>query len=111
VNSGKLRVLATLLPARSSLLPDVPTTSEAGMPELTAPTWQSLVAPPRTPKHIVDKLAREVAGALQDPETLAQLEKIGVMADFAGPAALDARIREESPLWSRFVRQSGIEAE
>jgi tripartite-type tricarboxylate transporter receptor subunit TctC len=111
VNSGKLRVLATLLPARSSLLPEVPTATEAGMPELTAPTWQSLVAPPRTPKEIVEKLAREVAEALKDPETLAQFAKIGVLAEFAGPAALEARIRQESPEWSRFVKQNGIEPE
>ncbi len=111
VNAGKLRVLATLLPARSSLLPDVPTTVEAGMPELTAPTWQSLVAPPRTPKDIVEKLAREVAEALKDPQTLEQFAKIGVMAEFAGPAALEARIREETPLWDRFVKQNGIEPE
>lgn len=111
VNSGKLRVLATLLPARSSLLPDVPTTGEAGMPELNAPTWQSLVAPPRTSREIVEKLASEVAEALKDPETLAQFAKIGVMAEFAGPAALEARIREETPVWARFVKQNGIEAE
>jgi tripartite-type tricarboxylate transporter receptor subunit TctC len=111
VKSGKLRVLATLLPARSTLLPDVPTATEAGMPELTAPTWQALVAPPRTPKEIVEKLAREVAEALKDPETLAQFDRIGVLAEFAGPAALEARIREESPIWGRFVKQNGIEAE
>jgi tripartite-type tricarboxylate transporter receptor subunit TctC len=111
VTSGKLRVLATLLPSRSNLLPDVPTATEAGMPELSAPTWQALVAPPRTPKEIVEKLAREVAEALKDPETLAQFGKIGVQAEFAGPAALEARIRDESPVWSRFVKQNGIEAE
>ena len=111
VKSGKLRVLATLLPARSALLPDVPTATEAGMPELSAPTWQALLAPPRTPKDIVGKLAQAVAEALRDPETLAQFEKIGVLAEFAGPAALEARIREESPAWGRFVKQNGIEPE
>jgi len=111
VKAGKLRVLATLLPARSGLLPDVPTASEAGMPELSAPTWQALVAPPRTPGAIVEKLAREVAEALKDPETIAQFDRIGVQAEFAGTAALEARIRDESPVWSRFVKQNGIEAE
>ena len=111
VKSGKLRVLATLLPARSKLLPDVPTATEAGMPELTAPTWQALVAPPRTPKEIVERLAREVAEALKDPETLAQFDGIGVLVEFAGPAALGTRVRDELPVWSRFVKQNGIEAE
>jgi tripartite-type tricarboxylate transporter receptor subunit TctC len=111
VKSGKLRVLATLLPARSGLLPEVPTAAEAGMPELSAPTWQALVAPPRTPKDVVDKLAHEVGEALRDPETTAQFAKIGVLAEFAGPAAFTARIREESPLWAGFVKQNGIEPE
>lgn len=111
VKSGKLRVLATLLPARSDLLPEVPTATESGMPELAAPTWQALLAPPRTPVEVVEKLAREVAEALKDPETLAQFAKIGVQSEFAGPAALDARIRGESGLWSRFVKQNGIEPE
>lgn len=111
VKTGKLRVLATLLPARSALLPDVPTAAEAGMPELSAPTWQALLAPPRTPKEVVERLAREVAEALKDPETLAQFGRIGVQAEFAGPAALEARIREEAPVWALFVKQNGIEAE
>lgn len=111
VNAGKLRVLATLLPARSALLPDVPTAAEAGMPELSAPTWQALLAPPRTPKEIVERLARELAESLKDPETLAQFGKIGVQPEFAGPAALEARIRTEMPAWSRFVKLNGIEAE
>ncbi|MDZ7651167.1 MAG: tripartite tricarboxylate transporter substrate-binding protein, partial [Burkholderiaceae bacterium] len=79
--------------------------------ELSVPTWQALLAPPRTPAPIVERLAREVADALNDPQTRAQLERIGVQPASAGPAALDARMRQDTPLWERFVRQNGIEAE
>jgi tripartite-type tricarboxylate transporter receptor subunit TctC len=111
VKSGKLRVLATLLPARSGLLPDVPTAAEAGMPELTAPTWQALLAPPGTPAAITERLAREVEAALQDADTRAQFERLGVLPEFTGPAALEARIRQEAPAWERFVRDNAIQAE
>ena len=111
VKAGKLRVLATLLPTRSALLPEVPTAAEAGMPELVVPTWQALLAPPRTSPEVIERMASEVQAALKDPETLAQLERLGVQPDWAGPAALGARIRQEAPQWERFVRQSGIEAE
>lgn len=111
VKAGKLRVLATLLPARSALLPDVPTAAEAGMPELSAPTWQALLAPPRTAANVVERLAGEVDRALKDPATLSQLERLGVQPDSLGPVGLQARITQEAPQWERFVRQSGIEAE
>ncbi len=111
VRAGKLRVLATLLDQRSPLLPEVPTAAEAGLPELAAPTWQALLAPPRTPAAIVERLAHEVAEAVNDAQTQAQLERIGVRPAAAGPAALEARIRQDRVLWERFVRQNGIEAE
>lgn len=111
VKSGKLRVLATLLPERSSLLPEVPTASEAGMPELAAPSWQALVAPPRTPAAIVERVAREVADVMKDAQTRAQLDRLGVQPEAIGPAGLAARIRDEAPQWERFVQQNGIEPE
>jgi tripartite-type tricarboxylate transporter receptor subunit TctC len=111
VKSGRLRVLATVLPARSKLLPEVPTAAEAGLAELSVPTWQALLAPPRTPAAVVERLAREVDTALKDPETLAQLDRLGVQPESLGPAALAARIAQEAPQWERFARQAGIEPE
>jgi tripartite-type tricarboxylate transporter receptor subunit TctC len=93
------------------LLPDVPTAAEAGMPELSAPTWQALLAPPRTAANVVERLSGEVDRALKDPATLSQLERLGVQPDSLGPVGLQARITQEAPQWERFVRQSGIEAE
>jgi tripartite-type tricarboxylate transporter receptor subunit TctC len=111
VTTGKLRVLATLLPARSALLPDVPTAAEAGMAELAAPTWQALLAPPKTPRAIVDRLGAEVAESLKDREVLAQFAKIGVAAEYAPPAVLAARIRDETSAWASFAADYGIEKE
>jgi tripartite-type tricarboxylate transporter receptor subunit TctC len=111
VATGRLRVLATVLESRSALLPDVPTAREAGMPELAVPTWQALLVPPRTPKAIAERLGKETAEALKDRETLAQFAKIGVEASYRDAAGLEALVREEAPVWERFVRENGIERE
>lgn len=111
VNGGRLRVIATLLPVRSPLLPDVPTVIEAGFPDIAVPSWQALVAPPKTPRPVIDRLSRAVETALRDPETLAQFERIGVQPLGSTPQALEALMREETGLWKRFVQEHGIEPE
>ncbi|MDH5263752.1 MAG: tripartite tricarboxylate transporter substrate binding protein [Betaproteobacteria bacterium] len=111
VKDGRLRVLAMLTPERSSLLPDVPTAAESGFQELAVPTWQALLAPPKTAREVIDRLARAVGKALRDPETLARLESIGVQPLGSTPQALDALMRDEQGLWARFVKEHGIEPE
>lgn len=111
VASGKLRVLATLMDSRVALLPDVPTAHEAGMPELSAPTWQALLLPPRAPAEVAARLSREAAESLQDPETLAQLRKLGVQPEYADAAVVVATIRAESPAWERFASEPGVARE
>jgi tripartite-type tricarboxylate transporter receptor subunit TctC len=111
VKAGRLRALATLLPARSSLLPDVPTAIEAGYPEVKVPAWQALFAPPHTSRDIANRLSRAVAEALVDPETIAQFDRIGVQPAGSTPERLEAMIREDQPAWNRFIRDNGIEAE
>jgi len=109
VQSGRLRALAVLTSQRSSLLPDVPTAVEAGMPGLSVPTWQGLVAPPKTPRAIAEKLSKSVNDALRDPETSSRLEKIGLLRTGTTPDELEALIRRDATLWSAFVRDTGIQ--
>ena len=111
VNGGRLRVVATLLPARSPLLPEVPTAAEAGFPELAVPTWQALLAPPKTPRAVIDPLSRAVQAALRDPATLAQLARIGVLPLGSSPQGLEALMREDAAVWMRFTREHRIEPE
>lgn len=111
VKDGRLRALATLTPERSSLLPGVPTAAESGFRELSVPSWQALLAPPKTEREAIDRLAKAVEKALRDPETLARLESIGVQPLGSTPQALEAIIREEQGLWAHFVKEHGVEAE
>lgn len=111
VKDGRLRVLATLTPERSPLLPDVPTAAESGFRDLAVPSWQALLAPPKTAREVIDRLAKAVEKALRDPETLARFEKIGVQPLGSTPQALEALMREELGLWARFVKEHGVEPE
>ena len=108
---GKLRLLAVLAPERSSLAPDVPTTAEAGFPNLVVPAWQSLLSPAGTPKAVTERLAREVETALRDPALRQQFEQIGMLVRGQGPDALAAAIARDTELWRTFVRENDVPQE
>lgn len=77
IRAGTLKALAWAAPKRSSVLPDVPTVAEVGLPELDASIWFGLMAPAGTPKDIRDKLARTLNAGLKSDELRGQLEKMG----------------------------------
>ncbi len=79
VRSGNIRALALAQPERSPVLPDVPTTIEAGLPAYQASGWNALFAPKGTPRDIVEKLSAAVNAALEDSATRAKLEGIGAV--------------------------------
>ena len=111
VKAGKLRMLATLLPQRSPAAPDVPTLSEAGVLNVTSPTWQAIFAPPKTPKNVADRLAKEVALALRDEKLRAQFEGQAVQGESSTPEALAVIVNEDIITWRRFVRENNIPQE
>jgi len=111
VKEGRLRALATLLPARSSLLPNVPTIAEAGMPQLSVVVWAGLFAPAKTPKDIVERLSREVNVILQRPEIRGQFEKQGLEPGGSTPGELAAFLKQQLIDWSGAARAAGLEPE
>ena len=109
--SGKLRVLATLLPARSTLLPDVPTLTEAGYAGVEVPTWQAVFAPARTPRAAIDRLAAELAAALADPALRTELERRSIHIQPATRAELGAVIAADQARWTALIAQYKLGAE
>jgi len=95
--SGKLRALAVTSPARSPVMPNVPTVSESGLKDFQAVYWLGIFAPSKTPQPIVDKLYREIKQSLDNPEIKAKLLEQGNVAQGLPPAefakALDADIQ------------------
>ncbi|OWW19342.1 Bug family tripartite tricarboxylate transporter substrate binding protein [Noviherbaspirillum denitrificans] len=109
--AGQLRLLAVLQSTRSPLAPDVPTLDEAGVPGVVLPSWQAVMAPPRTPSSIIALLAGALQQTLQDKDMRARLEKMAVHIEPLAPEQLAKQIEAEAGMWQRFVRDYDIPKE
>jgi len=107
VNTGRVHAVAVLAPKRSTTLPNVPTTAEAGMPGLESSAWFALLAPHGTPKAVVNKLNAEVNKLLNDPAFRKRIVEVGV-EPMGGTPQDCARYRDsEMKKWARVVQVSG----
>ena len=111
IQGGKLRALAVTSKARVQVLPDVPTFRELGRPELEVYSWAGFFAPKGTPRPIVDKLARAVAKATEDPALRQFLATFGVDAVHSTPEELGAWVRSEIARLCAISKQAGIRME
>ncbi len=107
VNAGKLRALATSGKARSSVLPDVPTVAEAGVPGYEAVIWLGIMAPAGTPRAIVDRLNLAITHAANAPEMRQAWLKQGAVAMSMSPDEFARFIRDDIEKWARIVKISG----
>ena len=108
---GRLRPLAVLLEKRSPLLPEVPTISEAGAPEVTVRQWAGMFGPPKMPRDIVDRLNKEINAALKRPDVIEKLLLYGYSPEGSTPERLLEINREDLALWRRLVKEAGIPLE
>ena len=108
VLGGNLRALAVLAPSRASVLPDVPTTREAGIAGLESGTWYAVLAPAGTSRAIIDKLNRQVNASLDDPAFRKRVQDMGVTPMGGTPEEVSSYIASESARWSDVVRTAGI---
>jgi tripartite-type tricarboxylate transporter receptor subunit TctC len=95
IRDGRLRALATPAAARSSLIPEVPTMAEAGLPSASYESWVGVLAPKSTPRDVVNRLSQEIVRALQTPELRTQVAATSSDVRFSTPEAFDALIKEE----------------
>src|SRR6185436_8503178 len=108
---GRLRALAVLLSERSSLLPDVPTIDEAGVPQVTVRQWAGVFGPPKIPREVVERLNKEVNAALKRPDVREKLQSYGYAAEGSTPERLLEINREDLALWRKLVKEAGIPLE
>ena len=111
VQSGKLRALAVATKTRSLALPDVPTMTEAGFPEIEGESWFTVVVPAGTPKDIIALLNREVAKALAVPEVKERLTVLGFEAVASSPEECAAQFKSDAVKWTKVIREAGIKGE
>jgi tripartite-type tricarboxylate transporter receptor subunit TctC len=108
IKANKLRALAVTTPERISMLPDVPTASEAGLPGFVVSSMFGVLAPANTPKEIVDKLNSELVKILQVPEVKEQLLQQGAYALSTSPQQTAERIRKEIGMWATVIQEAKI---
>lgn len=111
LQAGRLRPLAVTGPKRAAPLPDIPTMAEAGVKGMVVINWYGLVAPARTPKAVIERIAKETASAMRSPEMTKRLEAEGTEPVGSTPAEFIAHIRAEHEQWSRVIKQAGIRGE
>ena len=111
LKAGKLRGLATTGATRSTLLPDLPTVAEAGVPGYAGGTWYGIFAPAGTAAAIVTRLNEETRKALALPEVRAALLALGVEGAGNTPEQFVTFVRDEHAKWGKVIREGGIRAE
>jgi tripartite-type tricarboxylate transporter receptor subunit TctC len=111
VRDGKLVALAVNGVARSSALPDIPTTQQAGFADAEYPIWIGVFLPVNTPRDLVDKLSRETLVALQSPKVAAKLSALGVDPMSMTPSEFDAYVRKEIAVNAKLVKAIGIKGD
>jgi tripartite-type tricarboxylate transporter receptor subunit TctC len=108
VKTGQVRALGTSAAKRSTVLSDVPTIAEAGVPGYESTIWLGIMAPAGTPKAIVDKLNAEINKAINRPDVKEAWDKQGAVPLVMSPAEFDAYLRKDIEKWAKVVKAAGL---
>ena len=108
IDGGRLRAFGISSPQRSSLLPDVPTMDEAGLPNYYVYSWFGMFAPAKTPQHIVERLAAEIQKAAKDPRFIATLVPQGMQIVASSPQDTLTAMRNDSKRWGSVIATTGV---
>jgi tripartite-type tricarboxylate transporter receptor subunit TctC len=108
VRAGALRALAVTSPRRSAIMPEIPTTAEAGFPQLVADNSYALFAPAGTPAPILTRLHDATTAALALPDVRERLREQGAEVVGNSPAELAAYVAAEIPKWATLARQAAV---
>jgi tripartite-type tricarboxylate transporter receptor subunit TctC len=111
VDAGRTKAVVTSGSARESLLPQVPTGQEAGLPGLVLESWIGLFAPANTPPAAIDKLRAAVSNVMQTTDIRKRLEGSGVRPLSMNAKDTEKFVKTETEKWTQFLRQAGIKAE
>ena len=109
IKAGKLVALAVASTKRSSVLPNVPTTAEAGVPNAEYDTWMGMYAPAKTPRDIVERLNREVAKVLRSPELQARYDTIVMTPMIMSVDEFSAFLKRDFEMNAQVVKQAGLQ--
>jgi tripartite-type tricarboxylate transporter receptor subunit TctC len=109
INTGRLRGLAILGTRRVVQLPQLPTSVEAGMPDLLLSSWYGVAAPAGTRTDIVERLNRHLSEGMQTSEIKQRLAKVGMDATSSTPVEFSDHIKAKVARWTRVIREQNIQ--
>ncbi len=107
VKGGKLKLIAVATPKRMASLPDVPTIAET-LPGFESAAWFGVVAPPKTPQAIADKINADMNEALHQSDILARLTQLSAEPMGGTPQATAAYMREEIERWHKVIKAANV---
>jgi tripartite-type tricarboxylate transporter receptor subunit TctC len=108
VKAGRIKALAVTSAELSALLPELPTLRESGLPDIQAVPWFAYMAPKATPPEVVQRMSREIAAVLKDPETSKRLQTAYFDPVGSTPEALGTFLGEELRRWRPVIDRAGI---
>ena len=108
IKGGRLRALFVTSPSRSPLYPDVMTLKESGAQNIEATAWQGVMAPPKTPAAIVQRMAKEIANAMANEQVKAALDAQGAYATASTPEQYTAFVTDQVQRFRKTVNELGI---
>jgi tripartite-type tricarboxylate transporter receptor subunit TctC len=108
IRSGAVRALAVTGEKRSSLLPDVPTATEAGVRGFVATSWNALAVPARTPREVVMRLNRDIAAAIATPEVQRRLQELNIEPRSSTPEQAAELLAADIQRWGAVIERAGI---
>jgi tripartite-type tricarboxylate transporter receptor subunit TctC len=111
VRAGKLKLLAIAAPGRVAEFPSVPTFAEAGYPSVSISAWTGLLAPAKTPRPILEKLAGQLQQIVAMPDVRQKLQSLGMTPGAVPMGEFDARISSEMATFARIAKQRNIRAD
>ena len=111
VKANRVRALAVTTLQRSSLMPELPTVAESGIPGFEVIVWYGLFTPAATPKPIIARLNQIIVKMLEQADVKERLAVQGAEAMSSTPEALAQRVRDDLAKWGKIVRASGAKAD
>ncbi len=111
IKAGKLKPIAVGAPQRVPSAPEVPTTTEAGMPDIQTENWYGMVAPAKTPPQIVAALNKAAVEAMKDPAVISKLSSQGAILIGNSPDQFRAFIDSEIKKWAKVIKDAGVKTQ
>jgi tripartite-type tricarboxylate transporter receptor subunit TctC len=107
-DTGKVRILAVTGSKRVESMPNVPTVAESGVAGYNVVSWYGVFTTGGTPQPVVNRLAKEIATAIEQPATRDAIAKMGMEASSLGPAGFSELVDADSQKWEKIVKVAGI---